>query len=51
MLFSISKYSFPKIFFPMTGVISAVVTPKDKTKSNSHAKLKVRIFSKFVVRF
>ena len=31
---------------PMTGVISGFVTPKDKTKSNLLAKLKVRIFSK-----
>ena len=36
---------------PMTGVISGVVTPKDKTKSNPLARLKVRIFSKSVVSF
>ena len=36
---------------PMTGVISGVITPKDKTKSNPLARLKVRIFSKSVVSF
>ena len=36
---------------PMTGVISGVVTPKDKTKSNPLARLKVRIFSKSAVSF
>ena len=36
---------------PMTGVISWVITPKDKTKSKSLARQKVRIFSKSVVRF
>ena len=36
---------------PMTGVISGVVTPKDKTKSNPLAGLKVRIFWKSVVSF
>ena len=35
----------------MTGVISEVITPKDKTKSNPLARLKVRIFSKSVVSF
>ena len=48
-----------KTFFPkntrstnaMTGVISGVVTHKDKTKSNPLARLKVRIFSKSVVSF
>ena len=35
----------------MTGVISGVVTPKDKTKSNLLARLKARIFSKSVVSF
>ena len=35
----------------MTGVISAVVTHKDKTKSNSLARLKVRTFPKSVVSF
>ena len=34
---------------PMTGVISGTVTPKDKTKSNPLARVKVRIFSKSVV--
>ena len=49
MLFSISKYSFPRIqgqLMPMTGVISGTVTPKDKTKSNPLARVKVRMFSK-----
>ena len=36
---------------PMTGVISGVDTPKDKTKSNPLAGLKVRIFSKPVLSF
>ena len=36
---------------PMTGVISGVVTCKDKTKSNSLARLKDRTFSKSVVSF
>ena len=36
---------------PMTGVISGVVTPRDKTKSNPLARLKLRIFSKSVVSF
>ena len=36
---------------PMTGVISGVVTRKDKTKSKSLARLKVRTFSKSVVSF
>ena len=35
----------------MTGVISGFVTPKDKTKPNPLARLKVRIFSKSVVGF
>ena len=55
MFFSISKYSFPKIqgqlIMLMIEVISGVVTPKDKTKSNFLARLKVRIFSKSVVSF
>ena len=48
MLFSISKHSFPRIqgqLMRMTGFISGVVTPKDKTKSNPLARLKIRIFS------
>ena len=52
MLFNISKHSFAKIqgqLMPMTGVISGVVTLKDKTRSNPLARLKVRIFSKSVV--
>ena len=36
---------------PMTVVISVVVTPKDKTKSNPLARLKVRILSKSVISF
>ena len=36
---------------PMTGVINGVVTPKDKAKSNSLARLKVRIFTKSMVSF
>ena len=35
----------------MTGVISGVVTPKDKSKSNPLARLKIRIFSKSVIGF
>ena len=35
----------------MTGAISGVVTHKDKTKSNSLARLKVRTFSESVVSF
>ena len=54
MLFSISKHYFPKIkaqVMPMTGVVSGVVTPKDKTKPNPFARLKVGIFSKSVSSF
>ena len=54
MLFSISKHSFAGIkgqLMPIIGVISGVVTPKDKNKSNSLARLKVRIFSKSMVTF
>ena len=54
MLFSISKQSFPKLpgqQMPMTGVISGVVTPKDKTNSDPLAGEKVRILSKSVVNF
>ena len=54
MLFSISKQAFPKIeanLMPITRVTSAVVTPKDKTKSNPLARLKVRILSKSEVSF
>ena len=54
MLFSISKHSFPSIqgqLMSMTGVTGGVVTPKDKTKSNPLARLKVKIFSKPVVTF
>ena len=36
---------------PMTGVISGVVTPKDKTKSNPLARQKVRTLSKSVISF
>ena len=52
MLFSISNETFPKIqgqLKAMTRFISEVVTPKDKTDSNTLAILKVRIFSKDVV--
>ena len=35
----------------MTGVLSGVVTPKDKTKSNLLANLKVRCITKSVVSF
>ena len=41
ILFSISKQISPKLpsqLMPMTGVISEVVTPKGKTKSNSLGK-------------
>ena len=54
MLSSISKQTFQKIqgqLMLMTGVISGFVTPKDKTKPNPLARLKVRIFSKSVVGF
>ena len=54
MLFSISKKSYPKLpgqLMPMTGDISEVVRPKDKTKSNPLAKEQVRILSKPVVNF
>ena len=33
----------------MTGVISGVIIPKGKNKSNPLARLKVKIFSKSVV--
>ena len=36
---------------PRTSVIKGFVTPKDKTKSNSLARQKVRILSKSVVSF
>ena len=36
---------------PMTGVISGIVTPKYKTRSNSLARQKVEILSKSVVSF
>ena len=48
-IFSISKHFFSKIqgqLMPMTGAISGVVTPKDKTKSNCLARKKTRTFSK-----
>ena len=54
MLLSISKHTFRGIkgqVMPMTGVISGLLTPKGKTKSNPLARLKVRIFSKSVVGF
>ena len=54
ILFSISKHYFSKIqgqLMIITGFISRMVTPKDKSKSNPPARLKVRIFSKSVVSF
>ena len=54
MLLSLSKHSFPRIqgqLMPMTAVKSRVVTPKDETKSNPLARLKVSIFSKSVQSF
>ena len=36
---------------PIIGVISGFVTPKDKSKSNPLARLKVRIFLKSMVTF
>ena len=36
---------------PMTGVISGVVKPNDKTKTNPFARDKVWILSKSVVSF
>ena len=35
----------------MTGVISGVITPKDKTKSNTLANQKVRSIAKSMVSF
>ena len=51
MLFNISQQSFSKLpgKLSMTGVISGVVTHRDKTKSNFLAREKVRISSKSVV--
>ena len=34
---------------PMSGVISGFIRPKEKAMSNPLAKLKVRIFRKFLV--
>ena len=54
MLFSISIQTLPKLdgqLMPMTGAISGVVTPKDKTKSNLLARQKVRTFSNSVASF
>ena len=45
MLFSISKQPYPTLpgqLMTMTGVISGVVTAKDKTKSNPLATEKVK---------
>ena len=53
-LFSISKKSFSKLpgqLILVTGVLSGVVIPKDKIKSNPFAREKVRILSKSVVIF
>ena len=54
MLFTISRQTFPKIqgqLMPMTGVISGVIIPTDKTKSNLLAIIKVGIFPKSLVSF
>ena len=54
MLFRTSTRLSPKIpgqLMPMIGVISGVVRPNDKTKSNHLATLKIRIFSKCAVSF
>ena len=54
MLFSISKQSYPKLpgqLMLITWVISLIITPKDKTKSNPLPREKVRILSKSVVSF
>ena len=43
MLFSISKQTFPKLPSPLTPmIISGVVKPTDKRKSNLLARQKVR---------
>ena len=52
MLFNISKQTFPKTQgqqMRMTGIISRVVTPKEKTNWNPLATLKVWIFSRSAV--
>ena len=52
MLFSISKQFFPKLsgqLMLMIGVITVVVTPKDKTKLYPLAREKGRILSKSLV--
>ena len=41
----------PGQLIPMNGVISGVMRPKDKTKSNPVPREKVRIFSKSGVNF
>ena len=54
MLFSISKSTsknLPIQSLLMTGFISGVVTPKDKTKSNPLANQKVSSITKSVVSF
>ena len=54
MVLRILKHSFPRIevqLMPMTGVISGVEKPTDKTKSKPFARLKGRIFSKTVAGF
>ena len=50
MLFSISKQTLPRLpgqLISMTEIISGIVTPKYKTKSNSFARQKVSV--KFLV--
>ena len=54
MIFRKSTHSSLTILgqlMPMTGVISGVVSPEDKRKSNLLARLKIRILSKSVVSF
>ena len=54
MLFSISKATPPEVPIKsmlMTGVISGVVTPKDKAKSNPLANQKVRSITISAVSF
>ena len=54
MLFSRSKQTFPKTeanLMPMTRITCWFVTPKDKTKSNPLASLKVMMLSKSDVSF
>ena len=50
-LYALQHIKIQGQIMPMTGFISGVVTPKDKTKSNPLARLKVTIFSKLVRSF